>query len=114
MHANILIANLDLLARELQYHFLKPRQLNKTRMVIDEFDGTSVEEEDVMDDFETHDNLANSKSDQNINSGIHEYTVYHTCRCMLLCTLKKKYIRFSSKFSNTERSFYRVVEWNFS
>lgn len=55
----------------------QPRQLNKTRMVVDEFDGTFVDSDEVMDDFETNDNLPSSMSDQKINSGIH---VWFTAR----------------------------------
>ncbi|CAB3982970.1 serine- kinase ATM [Paramuricea clavata] len=46
----------------------EPRQLNKTRMVVDEFDGTFIDSDEVMDDFETNDNLPSSMSDQKINS----------------------------------------------
>ena len=52
-------------------HFLQPRQLNKTRMVIDEFDGTFVDGEDVLDDFEASEYPARSLSDQKIHSGIY-------------------------------------------
>jgi hypothetical protein len=40
-------------------------------MVVDEFDGTFVDSDEVMDDFETNDNLPSSMPDQKINSGIH-------------------------------------------
>lgn len=47
----------------------QPRQLNKTRVVIDEFDGTIVESEDIVDDFEIDDSVSNFISDQKIHSG---------------------------------------------